>query len=68
MWEKLLSDGVIPSDKPTVPSADAVSNKTLLIGVSSTIDIRILDDINKTVNNATRAVKCKRRSFEMRRL
>ena len=42
-------DGIIPKLKPTVPTADAVSNKDFIIGMLSAILITIPPNINKNV-------------------
>ena len=37
IWETSPRSGVIPSDNPTVPIADAVSNKAVISGISSVL-------------------------------
>lgn len=44
--EAVDSAGVVPSDKPTVPIADAVSNRHVVRGSSSIILIAIPPDMN----------------------
>ena len=49
IWETSPRSGVIPSDNPTVPIADAVSNKAVISGISSVLLITIPPTRNKTI-------------------
>ena len=49
IWETSPRSGVIPNDNPTVPIADAVSNKAVISGISSVLLITIPPTRNKTI-------------------
>ena len=49
MWDTSPRSGVIPNDNPTAPIADAVSNKAVISGTSSVLQITIPPTRNKTI-------------------